>query len=222
MKIPAGKMLFAHPDRRLMQGPSLWLTAALVIATILTGTAYRFYDRQDQALGNAQASWAGLSESVAKIEEEQQIIRSYRPRYLELEAEMVVSEEDRLELVEAVATIRDRHRLWAMQLDVEKQATMPLSEEGAYDDSGTTMAVQASRIRITIPLLHEEDLLKLITELRRIKRGIIVTEECVIKRSGGDRDGNLLEFGQNLDASCSLLWLTMNQRQPTWEEQPDE
>jgi hypothetical protein len=135
---------------------------------------------------------------------------------------MVVSEEDRLELVEAVATIRDRHRLWAMQLDVEKQATMPLSEEGAYGDSGTTMAVQASRIRITIPLLHEEDLLKLITELRRIKRGIIVTEECVIKRSGGDRDGNLLEFGQNLDASCSLLWLTMNQRRPTWEEQPDE
>ncbi|MEE4136939.1 MAG: hypothetical protein V2I32_12735, partial [Desulforhopalus sp.] len=130
MKIPTGIMVLAHPDRRLAQGPILWLAIALVIATMLTGTAYRFYHRQDQALLNAQSSWAGLSESVAQIEEEQQIIRSYGPRYLELETEMVVSEEDRLELVEAVASIRARHQLWAMQLDVEKQATMPLSEEG--------------------------------------------------------------------------------------------
>jgi hypothetical protein len=222
MKIPAGKMLFAHPDRHLLQGPILWLTIALVIATIVTGTAYRFYHRQDQALGNAQASWAGLSESVALIEEEQQIVRSYGPRYLELVAEMVVGEEDRLELVEAVASIRARHRLWEMQLDLEKQATMPLSEEGENDHSGAAMAVQASRIRIAIPLLHEEDLFKLINELRSIKRGIIVTEECLIKRSSGDRDGNQLEFGQNLDASCTILWLTMNQRQPAGEEQPDE
>ena len=222
MKIPSGKMIFAHPDRRLLQGAILRLTAALVIAAILTGTAYRFYDRRERALGDAQAGWAGLSESVTRLEEEQQIIRSYRPRYLELEAEMVVSDEDRLELVEAMASIRARHQLWAMQVDVDKQATMPLSEEGADDDSGSAMAVQVSRIRIAIPLLHEEDLLKLISELRSLKRGIIVTEQCVIKRSGGDRDGNLLEFGQNLDASCTLLWLTMNQLEPAGEEQPDE
>jgi hypothetical protein len=194
-----------HHDMFLLKWPILVLIFAVLASAIWCGSLYRFGKINQKALQTARANQIQTETSVRQIEEQMQTINSFIDRYRKLAADGVINVEDRLELVETIGRIRARYNLYPVQLDIEQQATVPLNQDG--EDSGNATSLKVSRIQISIPLLHEEDLSHLLDGLQGMKRGIFVVETCSIKGSGHDHP----ELHENLTTFCKILWLTLKQ-----------
>jgi hypothetical protein len=201
---------FQDPDKDdLLKWPVLLLVVTILLSAVWCGGVYRFRENKIRELQAAQANRIQKETSVQQIKEEEKTVRNFIDHYQSLVTEGVIGDEDRLELVEMVGRIRARHNLYPVQLDIEQQAFLPLGPDGEQNSSGKGASLRASRIQISIPLLHEEDLPHLFDELREMKRGIFVTEQCCIKRNSRDPGNERLLFQQNLTASCKILWLTI-------------
>ncbi len=194
-------------DISVLKWSVVLLALTLMVSAILCGGAYRFRQQKISELQAARTYRVELSGAVRNIEEEARIIGEYSDRYHQLQQEGVIWEEDRLELVEAVDKIRAWHSLFPMQLDIEPRATLVLGQGGAQ---GEGMFLRASRIVINMPLLHGKDLFSLLEGLNAMQKGIIVTEECSLKRSYSSTDNKIPGFRRNLTGLCKLLWLTLS------------
>ena len=206
------KRPFLSSDMLLLKWPVLLLIICVVAGAIWYGAARKF---QEISLSDMQAAQVEREQSQARlhlIEEEEKIIRHYNDRYRQLQTSGVIGDETRLELVEAVGHIRARHKLYPLQFDIGRQAVVPLPA-GAEEDEGASPSLRASQIRIVLPLLHENDLARLLQDLQSVGRGLFVVEECSISR-GSEAENESLELKENLSASCKILWLTLNLEGP--------
>jgi hypothetical protein len=198
-----------HQDMLLLKWPVLLLVISLLAIAVWCVGVFQFRQSNQKALQAAQANRIRMQTSVQQIKDEAKTVRSFSDRYRKLAVDGIISDEDRLELVETVGRIRTRHNLYPVQLDIEQQAMLPLGQDGGPENSGNGVSLRASRIQIGMPLLHEEDLSHLLDELNGLKRGIFVVEQCSIKRTGGDIGNDRPILHGNLTASCKILWLTL-------------
>ena len=205
-----------HQDLLLLKWPVLLLVITLLVSAAWCGGTYLFKRNSLSALQSARANRVRMAASIRQIEDEEKTIRSFIDRYRKLTMDGVISDEDRLELVESINSIRARHALYPVQLDIEQQATLPLGQNFGQGNPGTGISCRVSRIRFSMPLLHEEDLSRLLDGVRDLKRGLFVAEECSIKRTGEDTGNERPALHGNLTASCKILWLTLK-----WQEKDD-
>ena len=200
-----------NQDMLLLKWPVLFLVIAILASAVWCGGAYQFRQSNHMTLQTTRANRIQLETSVRQIEDETKTIHSFIDRFQKLATDGVISVEDRLELVETIGRIRARHNLYPVQLDIGQQVQVPLVQEGG-EDTGKSLSLRVSRIQITIPLLHEEDLFHLLDGLRDMKRGIFVIETCSIKQNSSDRGSDNPVLHENLVAFCKILWLTMKQK----------
>ncbi len=202
------KRPFWSQDLLLLKWPVLLLVICVVASALWCGGAFKFKERAARAMQAAQANRKQMGARVQQIEDEEKIIRSYIARYRHLQTSGVIGAEERLELVEAIGRIRARHKLYAVHFDVGPQAVVPL-QKGEPEGAGSSFSLRASRIQLDLPLLHEEDLARLLLELRSVGRGLFVVEECSVNRTGSEVASEILKLSENLNASCKIFWLTL-------------
>ena len=70
--------------------------------------------------------------------------------------------------------------------------------------------IMVSRMLLTLPLLHEEDLFHLLGDLRANNRGYFQVKTCAIGRGLAAVDRRVL--APTLDASCQLDFYTIRER----------
>ena len=197
----------------LLKWPLLVLVIVVLASAVWCGSLYQFRQSNLRALQTAQTHRIQIETSVRQIKDETKTIHSFVDRYQKLATDGVISVEDRLELVETIGRIRARHNLYPVQLDIGQQVMVPLSQNGGQENSGNGMSLRVSRIQITIPLLHEEDLSHLLEGLRGMKQGFFVVETCSIKRTGNDAESDHPVLHENLTAFCKILWLTLKKEE---------
>lgn len=202
------KSSFWSQDMLLLKWPVMLLVICIAASAVWCGSAYKFREMATLATQAAQANREQAAESVRKIEEEAATIRSHMDQYRDLQTRGIIGNEERLQLVEALGRIRERHKLYSIQFDIAQQAVMPL-REGEPEDAGPWLSLRSSQIRIVLSLLHEEDLIRLLEELRSVGRGMFVVEECSLSRANTEVVSELLKLNENLQASCTILWLTL-------------
>lgn len=196
-------------DMELLKWPVLLLGLGILVSAAWCFGAFQFRESSKRALQAALANRTQMETSVRRIENEEKTVRSYIDRYRKLAEDGVINDEDRLGLVETVGSLRARHKLYPMQLDILQQAILPLARDGGREPSGNAISLRVSRVLINIPLLHEEDLSRVLDELHNMQRGIFVAEKCSIKRTAGDSGSDRPELHENLTAVCKILWLTL-------------
>ena len=201
------KYSFLSGDMLLLKWPALLLFICLIASAVWYGGVSKFQKIGLAAMQAAQAERENSETALRAIEAEGKTILSYSDRYCQLQASGVIGDETRLELVEALGHIRARHKLYPLQFDIGQQAVIPL-EEGAPENAEAYLSLRSSPIQIVLPLLHEDDLTRLLLELQSVGRGIFVVEECSISR-GSEAEGGPLGLQENLSAVCKILWLTL-------------
>jgi hypothetical protein len=206
------KSSFLSEDMLILKWPVLLLVICLIASAVWYGGVSKFQKIALSAMQAAQVERDNGEATLRAIEEEEKIVRNYSERYRQLQTSGVIGDETRLELVEALGHIRERHKLYPLQFDIGQQVVIPL-KTGAPENVGAYLSLRSSRIQIALPLLHEDDLTRLLQELRSVGRGIFVVEECAISR-GSDSEKELLELKENLSVACKILWLTLKPEEP--------
>lgn len=198
-----------NQDMLLLKWPVLLLGLGTLVSAAWCFGAFQFRESSNGALQAALANRTQMETSVRRIEDEEKTVRGYIDRYQKLAEDGVICDEDRLGLVENIGRLRARYKLYPVHLDIERQAMLPLAPDGGEEPPGTGISLRVSRVLISIPLLHEEDLSRMLDELDNMQRGIFVAEKCSIQRTGGDSGGDRPQLHENLTAFCKILWLTL-------------
>ncbi len=181
------------------------LLVALTMMAIGAGTVYLSLNliktaKLEQAA--AQAERNDFDGKLNRVRSEEDEIRQKSAIFHKLEARGVVGEEQRLEWVELLKEIRDRRRLLDLQYEIAPQRALDATPGSGY-------AYYASSMRVQLKLLHEEDLTRLLDDLRRQARALIQVRSCNVSRlpRGGAEGG----IPAQLQADCQIDWVTLRE-----------
>ena len=184
--------------------PTLYpaLLIALAMLAVGAGRAYlarealRTAERQHQA---TQAERNEIDGRLKRVRNEEQEIKRKNAIFTDLRTRGVIGEEQRLEWSEQISAIRERRRLPQLEYEIAPQTKLE-SIPGNF-------SIHASSMKMSARLLHEEDLINLIDDLRRDARALILVRACALSRLA--RTVSDTTATPHLQAECQIEWITL-------------
>ncbi|HWK55477.1 MAG TPA: hypothetical protein VNR18_13955 [Hyphomicrobiales bacterium] len=186
--------------------PLLWLVASIAVVALGYFTLRQLNEEARRALVAARNDLAATEALIDKLGEEESTTSIYLDRYATLAAAHVVGPEDRLQLLETMAQLRADLNLFPIQVNIAGQRSFPLPYPASVREPGRPVRLHQSTISLTLPLLHENDLLRLLDALVAEPEQFQV-QRCDLRANQRDRS-RYVQLGQHFNASCTLDWFT--------------
>lgn len=195
-------------DLLLIKGHLLaFVLCLLLIGGIFWATSY-LDNSADAQLQQVRTQIASVRSSIDKIQLEESIATQYVDQYLALQTRGVVGDEDRLHLLELLARIRAQHQLFPVSINIHEQAELTLPNENNGGGTAQPVQLRSSVLEISFPLLHEEDLARLLSDLLQSPYFLQPATCRIADNNVGDQTHYYLD--RHFNASCSLYWYTFN------------
>ena len=190
------------------------LLATVLMVAIGAGMVYFAFNATEAAKrdrATAQAERNEFDGKLKQVRNEEDEIKQKSVVFNALQTRGMIGEEQRLEWVELIKEIRETRRLIDLQYEIAPQRRLDT-------DAAKGFAFYSSTMRLQLKLLHEEDLTRLIDDLRERARALIQVKHCDVSRlSQGAGDGAPIA---QLQADCRIDWITLREvtdAQPTGE-----
>jgi hypothetical protein len=193
-------MASMRDDFRHLQVP---LTIAALLLAIGGGTVaamFKWTDRVKQDNLQVIQQRNDAEGRLARAEQEEREIRLNILQYRALADRGIIGEEQRLDWIERLATIKTARKLYDIHYEISEQHRLDSTPGGAD--------IMVSKMEISLPLLHEEDLFNLLTDLRAAPHGYFQVKSCNMAR-GQATDRKVLT--PTLSASCQLDFYTIHE-----------
>ena len=182
------------------------LSILLAVGMYLT-TGYIKQNAQRELLG-ARTEYNSARTQLDEIEEQEATIIANIDSFQNITERGISAPEDRLAMLENFAQIRARHSLFPVQVNIEGQRSLQLQYETTPDNTDRPVYLQQSVIEFALPLLHEDDLLRLLRSLMELPE-FLQLESCELERQGGrPRQYNYL--GNHFQSSCTVNWFSLS------------
>jgi hypothetical protein len=146
---------------------------------------------------------AALESRLRAAQVERQGILEFQSEFEAMRGNGLIGDEKRLDLIELLEQIRNARKLLPLTYTVAPQSSLgiePTVPAGSMD-------LRGSRLILSMPLLHEWDLLNLLDDLR--EHGVYAPSECNIKRLPLVESDPL---SPRLQADCTVYWITIGKR----------
>jgi hypothetical protein len=185
-----------------------------VIAAVLLGAGLAFVVVSEQYLGqsadklaNARAQRSAAQDRVSKVSEEEREIRESLIFYQRMQRQGMIGPENRLDWIDAIARIKSQRKLFEIKYSIEPQKR--LDYPGIVPIKGGEFVV--SRVKLDMLLLHEEDLLNFLSDLRATGRFYVSVRHCGMNRleRGAVSPGQPLM--PRLRSECQIDLITVDQ-----------
>jgi len=189
----------------LATGRAWWTAAGVAVLLSAIGAALLAWSIRDaaeasRALRAARDEHAVAEKRLAAALRGSDLVREIERTHAELVFRGIVNQERRLEWAESLAKSREARRVAELRFQIEPRRA--LNASGA---DGTAVVAFASLLKLQTSLLHEGELLGLLTDLRRDAKALHVPRRCVVQRltSVGPDAGAL-----RLRAECDIDLIT--------------
>ena len=190
-------MKFGRSDFKRIRS-SMLLSLAMLFCGSLT-VYYAINDRRQaqRTQANTARVLSGADAKLKQVSNEESEVKKKSLIFNQLQERGVIGDEQRLEWIELLKDIRDRRRL----LDLEYEIAPQRQIEGSSDND---FSFYASAMKLQVKLLHEEDLERLLADLRSQAKALIMARSCTVSRLPivSDEHANLL-------AACEIDWITL-------------
>lgn len=183
------------------------LVAVLLVAfgLVLIKLASDSRSEANERLAAARTERNQSTERLARIAEEEREVKAKLDVYQQLKQLRVLGEERRLEWADAIARIRAQRELLDLRYRVERQR--PLA---SVPGKPANVDFFASTLHVTLALLHEEDLLRFLGDLRESGNAYYAVKRCALSRTGQPATGAGLV--PRLRAECDIDLITVMDR----------
>ena len=153
--------------------------AGLGVAAFLVVGSYLYWQSEKSATVVSQRALQDQRNRLESIKRERDDLQGSEQTYKNLISGGAFAPEKRLDLVEAMSTLRQRHRLIGLEYEVFPQRPLKFGTGAAY----AAVDIMASRMRLKVLAYHDGDLLAFLDEFPRIQRGFFPIDRCLIKRT---------------------------------------
>jgi hypothetical protein len=198
-------MNFTPEELKKLSLPAFLALALLAAGGGLIWSADVALKSAQRAAAAAQAERQQSGERLARIAEEEREVKEKINVYQRLKALNILGDERRLEWADAVTRIRAQRELLDLRYRVERQrllVSLP-GKPGNVDFFASTM-------RVDLALLHEEDLLRFLADLRDSGNAYYSVRSCQLSRTGPGGAGAVI--APRLRAECTIDLVTIVDR----------
>ena len=197
-------MKIAREDYKHLRLPLA--AAALLIAMGVTCLAVSETWLMDarKARDTAKNSNAEAQKRLDQVSEEEREIKENMLWYARMASRGMVEQENRLDLIDSIAKIKTARKLFEIRYNIESQRPLGypgLTPAGAMDLVG-------SRMKLDMQLLHEEDLLRFLSDLGAAALSHVSVRRCTLDRI---ERGQSLAAVPRLSTSCELDLVAVKQ-----------
>ncbi len=192
-------MMIAREDFKRLGLP--FATAALLIGLGITGVTL-----SENWLIEARKANAAVKNTTTEAQkrvdqgaEEEREIKENMLWYSRMASKGMVDQENRLDLIDTIAKIKTARKLFEIRYNIEPQRALSypgITPAGAMD-------LVASRMKLDMQLLHEEDLLKFLSDLNGSALSHISVRRCTLDRIERGT-GQALANVPRLNSSCEV------------------
>lgn len=190
--------------------------AAAGVAIFLIGGSYWYWQAETKNEVLSARSIQEARQRVERTRQERDDLRDSAQNYQALTARGVFLAEQRLELIETMNALKDRHQMVDIQYEVQPQRPLRMSNGAAFP----AVDVLGSRIKLKLNTLHDGDLVAFLDEFPRLNRGLFPMDRCMIRRANEEsratsdvsaaREAPVA--GSKLVAECTLEWITLHDK----------
>jgi hypothetical protein len=194
-------MKIVPADFRKLQASVVLAVLMIAVGALALYFAFAAMKRAEQARVSIAAQFAEADGKLKQVRNEESEVKQKSIVFNKLQERGIIGDEQRLDWVELLKEIRDKHRLIDLRYEIAPQRML----EGQL---GNDFVFFASSMKLELKLLHEEDLTRLLDDLRRQAKALIRVKSCRIERlpaTGEQRGGGRA----NLLADCEIEWLTL-------------
>jgi hypothetical protein len=186
--------------------PAIGLAGALIGAgaALIWGAGEALASAQRQFTA-AQAERRESSERLARIAEEEREVSEKLGVYQRLKQLNILGDERRLEWADAMTRIRTQRELLDLRYVVDRQKLL-VSVPG----KPASVDFFASTMKVDLALLHEEDLLRFLADLRDSGNAFYSVRRCAVARTGQALGGTTMT--PRLHADCEIDLVTIQDR----------
>lgn len=178
------------------------LVAVLVGVALLVRTSEGIVDAAKERRTAQERAFADARQKHMNAGSEKELIQRYLPSYQALQAMGFVGSEQRLAWIDSLSAANRETGLDNLQYQIGQQEKYALaSEMGAGD-----LPMRQSLARLTIPLVHEGDLMPFFRSLAAKRTGIFSINACQLRRSGAGEPSGAVS---NVSAECEIAWLSV-------------
>ena len=184
--------------------PAIVLGVVLVAAIVLVRYADRLVTQakttlaaQEQALSDARLKYSNAGT-------EKDIITRYLGTYRALQELGFVGGEQRINWVDSLRKANRDAGMFGVEYQVAQQAPYPLASE----IGGSNLPMKHSVMKLTVPLLHEGDLMRFFRLLATQRSGVFTLNACQLRRNSV---GDPSTLQPRLGAECEVSWITVNE-----------
>jgi hypothetical protein len=198
-------MTFSREELRKLALPFVLAVALLGAGAALVLHANGSLAGAKRALAIAQAERTQTQQKLARIAEEEREVKEKMQVYEHLKRLNILGEERRLEWADAITRIRAQRELLDLRYRVDRQrvlASLP-ANPGSIDFRASTMKVEFA-------LLHEDDLLRFLWDLRQSGNAYYSARRCTIARTG--QSAASATMSPRLRAECEIDLITVLDR----------
>lgn len=198
-------MSFSREELRKLAVPLLLALALLGAGGTLIWKADASLAAAKSSLAAAQADRMQNTERLARIAEEEREVKEKLEVYQHLKRLNILGEEKRLEWADAMTRIRAQRELLDVRYRVERQRLL-----ASLPGKPANVDFNASSMRVELALLHEEDLLRFLSDLRNSGNAYYAAKRCNLMRTGQPATGAGLV--PRLRADCEIDLITVLDR----------
>jgi hypothetical protein len=199
-------MNISRQDWKKLRYPIISLGVVLILVTLLVGYAENRKSRNQQAVDLQQRQLDQARQRYQSSGQEKETITRYLPLYQKLIEDGFIGEERRIEWVDGLRTVHQQNKLFGINYTIDTQAEY----KPAFALNVGPFTLYRSVMKLELAMLHEGDLLTLLSELDAQQTTPFIVRDCEITRTGAINTTNL---APNMRANCELDWLTIREPQ---------
>lgn len=188
---------------KALRGGAIVLLLALCAASALVWASDSYLSTQELRRQQARGQLSEAREQYRQALQAQDILRTSRGRYLQLQQRGFVGDEPRLIWIEALRDSGRRQHLYSLQYDLKQRQPLQMDE---MQDNGHYQ-IYGSFMNIDMELAHEVDLLRYFRDLDAQHPAVWQLRGCSL--SSLVTDGHVALDRPNIKARCDVAWYTV-------------
>jgi hypothetical protein len=186
----------------------LFLLLAAVVGAIMVTTSRELVAKAQATQRQLTVQQREIRARLSRANDEEQELRGKIALYQQLLARGIVGQEERLNWVEQIARIKNARRLLDLQYELSPQKILT---EGILPGGAVAgdYEFMASTMNLQMPMLHEDDLLGFLADLRKAVHAHLLVRDCSIERLPPSSERTI---AAQLRAVCTIDWITLREK----------
>lgn len=156
----------------------------------------------------AQAKRAESQNKLVRARDEEQELKNKIARFNGLAARGIFKEEMRLDWIELIRRIKSSRKLFDIQYEITPQQAVDAATLPGISPNHEFLA---SSMHLKMKLLHEDDLLNFLADLRAEAQAYLRIRRCEVERLPR-ATGEVTGIPPQLGADCTIEWITIREK----------